>query len=196
MSTHTQKHIPRPMCHPHKQTHTHAHARIHKQSHLLKRTQKPLKFQHIAFAMRPAGNHRPSPPVKWAQNCEEKKAVLTGRVQIQGDRISMRPEKRERINRLDWRDRRHTESKSNYEAAVSPDFRTGEAHLHPSGTRRIHSDNRSHRWGKRGREREWCIFHFLFFGRGGGGSRWTTKNPGAGVLWEQEQATNCKKRGG
>lgn len=72
------------LAHRHTRTRTHA---------LLKRKEKPLKFQHIAFVMRPAGNHHPSPLVKWAQNCEEKKAVFDRRVQMQGDRISMRPER-------------------------------------------------------------------------------------------------------
>lgn len=51
------------MSHPAKQTYTPAH-KTHTHTSLLKREEKPLKFQHIAFAMRPAGNHRPSPPVK------------------------------------------------------------------------------------------------------------------------------------
>lgn len=94
--THKQKHIPETsVCLVVLNQHAHlAHRHTRTLTHtLLKRKEKPLKFQHIAFVMRPAGNHRPSPLVKWAQNCEEKKAVFDRRVQIQGDRISMRPER-------------------------------------------------------------------------------------------------------
>lgn len=121
------------------------HAFSHNSSRL-KTEKKPLMIQRIV--MRPVGNHRPSPTVKWAQNCEEKKAVLTAGYKYEAIE-SQWGLKRECINRLDGRDRRHNESQSNYEAAVSPDFRNREILSLPGGTYLIHPCNRSLHWSER-----------------------------------------------